>query len=150
MNPWASRTRSPIPFKVLQKERGTRLNFGSDWWLNYCWCGWASSSPTFVLHSSPLSEPYLSHNVQTHMLQLSRCDHMPEECNSSRSFSLSLSDLIYIVLSSLSPLPRLLEISFFPPLQLLVAPLFLHLLFHLSSPHMDTDLRLTGQNTNRS
>lgn len=94
MNPWASRLKFGIPFKVLQRERRTRLNAGSDWGINSCWCGWASScrsSPTYILRSSPLSEPYLSHNVQTHMLQLSWCDHMPEECNSSRFFSLSLS-----------------------------------------------------------
>lgn len=104
MNPWASRLKFGIPFKVLQRERRTRLNAGSDWGINSCWCGWASScrsSPTYILRSSPLSEPYLSHNVQTHMLQLSWCDHMPEECNSSRFFSLSLS-----LTSSISFCPR--------------------------------------------
>lgn len=102
------------------------------------------------MRSSPLSEPHLSHNVQTHMLQLSRCDPMPEECNSS-SFSPSASVVPSGSIDTVpSPLPKLRKISSFPPLQSLpfVALFFLYFLTS-RLPHTDTGVKLTGQNTSQ-
>lgn len=61
-----------VPYGCQSYRKNSTLDsfkFGSDGGANFCWCGWASSchlSPTYVPHGSPLHEPYLSHNVQTH------------------------------------------------------------------------------------
>lgn len=68
----------------------------------------AAICPRHTSRTAVLSMNLICHIMSKHMLQLSQCDHTPEECNSSRFHSLYRSDLIYIVLSSLSPLPQLL------------------------------------------